>query len=279
MTDAPALTGLVDAHCHLQEEVLAGLVDDVIRRGLEAGDACFICNGTHEGDWETVLEISRRWPQVMPCLGLHPWFVRERSRGWLECLESFLNEGCRGLGEIGLDRWVRDRDEIQQEEAFRAQLDLANRLGLPVMIHCLRAWGMLLAVLEEMGPPRAGMVIHAWGGAAEMVRPLVEMGAYCSFAGSVLDPAHKRARAGLAAVPLDRLLVETDAPAMLPPRPFRPAVTIGPEGEVLNEPANLPAIVFGIAELRNIPAVDLARATTRNARRLMGDLPCLTTAS
>ncbi len=231
-----------------------------------------VCNGTAEIDWQAVLDLSRQYEEVVPCFGLHPWFVKERSDDWVSKLEGYLDAAPSAIGEIGLDRWIGDRDEAAQEEVFRAQLRLARERNLPVMIHCLRAWGRLLEILDEVGPPPAGMLIHSFGGAAEMIPPLARMGAMFSFAGNILQSARKRARRSLPAVPQELLLLETDAPALTPPEPFAPFTIQNAGGALLNEPANLPAIAGGVAELRGESPDDLVRTVWRNAGRLLGDL-------
>lgn len=264
-------TGLLDAHNHLQEEVLAPHLPGVLQRARQAGVSCQLVNGTHEGDWAQVRELARQHPGIIPCFGLHPWFVRERSARWLEVLEEFLTSTPSAVGEIGLDRWIEDRDEPAQEQVFIAQLQLARRLERPVMIHCLKAWGWFLDILQrEPLPP--GLLIHAYGGAPDIIPKLATRGAFFSFGGSVLDERKLRARKSLQAVPLDRLLVETDAPALLPPEPYRPHMVAGERGELYNEPANLPAILEEIAELRGLSPDELREITWRNARALLGDL-------
>jgi len=265
---------LVDAHAHLQEEVLEGHVPGVMARAAAAGVRWIICNGTHENDWAQTAEIARAYAGVVPCFGLHPWFVCERSAGWLERLEEHLLAVPSGVGEIGLDRWHEPRDEATQELVFRQQLELARRLGRPVVIHCLRAWGWLMDVLRDTGAPSAGMLLHAYGGPPDLIRPLASMGGYFSFAGDVLEERRKKKRASLLAVPLDRLLIETDAPAMLPPEGARPHVVLGDEGEIWNEPANLPAIAEGISGLLGLSSGELAAVTCENAQRLFGGIGC-----
>lgn len=258
-----------DAHNHLQEEVLIPHLPGVMARARQAGVRRMICNGTHEGDWERVLELSREYEEIVPCFGLHPWFVQERSARWVERLEEYLDAAPAAVGEIGLDRWVQERDEVAQEEVFRAQLDVARRRGLPVMVHCLRAWGWLLKVLESEGVPEAGMVIHAYGGSAELLPELAAMGAYFSFGGSVLDERRQKAREALKRVVLQRLLVETDAPALPPPEAYREHVVLGDGGEAYNEPANLPAILRGLAEVRGETEEVVRRVCWENGKRLL----------
>jgi len=251
--------------------VLTPHLPAVLAHARAAGVDWQVVNGTHEGDWAQVCDLAHQQSGIIPCFGLHPWFVGERSADWLERLREFLAATPAGVGEVGLDRWIEQPDLAAQEEVFVAQLGLARELELPLMVHCLKAWGWLREVLAREGPPPA-MLIHAYGGAAEMIPPLAAMGAFFSFGGSVLDTRKLRARAALQAVPLDRLLVETDAPALPPPEPYRPFVVVGERGELLNEPANLPVILEGIAQLRGLPAEELRAINWSNARRLLGRL-------
>lgn len=286
---------LLDAHNHVQEEVLQPLLPAVLRRARAAGVTAQIVNGTGEQDWAEVRRLAATEPGVIPAYGLHPWFVGERSAEWREVLEEYVTGATTTgsgrvrengpvtarpatmtpavttphttaavIGEIGLDRRQPGLDYAAQEQVFREQLALATRLGRPVMIHCLQAWGWLLDVLREVGPPPAGFVVHGYGGAADLLPELTALGGYFSFAGTVLDPARKRAREALRAAPRARLLLETDAPAMPPPAAYRL-----PDAEY-NEPANLPLIVAGVAELLGMPADDLAALTWENGERLLG---------
>lgn len=263
---------LVDAHLHLQDADLAPHLPAVFHRAREAGVRCMVCNGTREDDWSAVAELAAANGDVVPCFGLHPWHVPHRSDRWLANLERLLAGTRSGVGEIGLDRWAEPRDEPGQEAVFRAQLALARRLRRPVMIHCLRAWSWLMDVLSDEPPLPAGMLIHAYGGPAELVEPLARRGAYFSFAGNVLAPRRAKARAALAVVPAERLLLETDAPDLLPPEPYRPHVVAGRGGTPRNEPANLASILLGVAELRGRDEEALAEDLWHNARRLLGPL-------
>ena len=270
---------LIDAHLHLQEDVLQPHLEGVLERARKANLRFMVCNGTHEADWERVAHLARHNSDIIPCFGLHPWYVKDRSPGWLQALEGYLDAMPSAIGEIGLDRWQIGRDEPAQEEVFRAQLELARRRGLPVTIHCLRAWGRLMDILREGPLLEAGMLIHAFGGPHDFVRPLVDMGAYLSFAGNILDDRRKKARASLLQAPLGRLLLETDAPALLPPAEYCTYGEVGPDGETLNEPANLPAILRGIAALRGESPQTVAAAAWENAQRFFGELLCSRNAS
>ena len=263
---------LVDCHVHLQDDLLYGTVDRVMDEARAAGVAQFVCNGTCEDDWPRVLALAEKHPDVVPSFGLHPWYVSERSATWLSKLDEMLGAIPSAVGEIGLDRWIEPRDEAAQEEAFRAQLELSRRHARPVTIHCVRAWGWLMEVLGDEAPLPAGMPVHAFAGATELIAPLAEQGAHFSFAASVLKGKNRRVRAACAAVPEGRLLIETDAPDFLPPRKYRTHVVRAGDGQPQNHPANLLAVLDGVAELRGETPKRIAAVVWQNAARLFGEL-------
>jgi TatD DNase family protein len=263
---------LVDSHVHLQDAVFAPDLAGVLRQAAVVGVRHFVCNGSSEEDWLSVEMLAREHSAIIPCFGLHPWYVRSRSPDWSSHLEAFLARTHSGVGEIGLDRWIEPRDEPAQEEVFRIQLALARQWRRPVMIHCLRAWGWLIEVLDSESLLPAGFMIHAYGGAPELIPPLVKKGAYFSFAGSVLHDRKLRQRESLRRVPPERLLLETDAPDLLPPETHRPFELHDPEGNEKNHPANLGAILAGIAQILKVPADALAQRIWENSRRFLTGL-------
>ncbi|MBN2491433.1 MAG: TatD family hydrolase [Planctomycetes bacterium] len=263
---------LIDAHLHLQDPELQPHLEGVLARAATAGVERLVVNGTSEDDWSAVRELAAEHPSVVPCFGVHPWFATERSGRWRQRLREFLESVPSAVGEIGLDRWVTPRDEAAQEELFRAQLALARKLARPVTIHCLKAWDWMMRVLRDEPSLEAGMHFHAFDGPVAVIEPLLAEGACFSFAGNVLAPGRKRARAALAALPLERLLLESDAPDMPPPPAYRTHELRDAEGRILNEPANLGAVVRGLAELKGVAPERLAEATTENARRFFGEI-------
>jgi len=263
---------LVDSHLHLQDFGAGADVSKVIGEAAAAGVTVLVCNGTAEDDWLTVLGYAGEYPMVVPCLGLHPWFVAERSENWLSTLEDLVRTNTCGVGEIGLDRLIENVDAAVQEECFRLQLELARKYSRPAMIHCIRAWGWLMDVLRSEAVVPSGMLFHAYGGSAELVKELANMGGYFSFSGKTLSQSFEKARKAIAAVPIDRLLIETDAPAMLPPERFRKASVLSDEGKELNHPANLPAILDGIAELLGLLPDELRKTLWENAQRFFGPI-------
>jgi TatD DNase family protein len=231
-----------------------------------------VVNGATETDWPVVLRLAQSFSCILPCFGLHPWYVDERSGHWLEILESTLMTVPAGVGEIGLDRWIESRNETAQEEVFRAQLDLARRLRRPVMIHCLKAWGWFLEVMKSEKELPCGFLLHACGGPVEFIEPLAAMGACFSFGGNVSDERKARRQAAFKAVPLDHLLLETDAPDLLPPEPCRPFACLGKDGRLKNDPAHLAAFFPALACLRGMEPEELATALWENSRRFLAPI-------
>jgi TatD DNase family protein len=209
------------------------------------------------------------YPRMIPSFGYHPWYVKDRSPNWQRALEGHLEAVPSGVGEVGLDRWVRDYDLEQQREVFLWQLRLAAERNLPLSIHCLQAWGPMLNILRAEPRPYCGFLLHSYGGAPELVGPLVELGAYFSLPGYFAHARKTRQCEAFRQVPADRLLIETDAPDQsLPPERTQYPLTDTATGKAINHPANLGAVYRFAAELRNEPLDTLARTVEENFRRL-----------
>lgn len=215
------MTGYFDAHNHLQFYASEAELAAALAGAARAGVAGMICCATRPGDWAAVAAICASRPEVRPAFGVHPWYAGEAAGDWLAGLEALLR-GPACVGEIGLDGV---RKAPGQEEVFAAQLELARRLGRPAIIHCVRMWGRLVEMLKAGAP--ASFMLHAYSGPAELVPELAAMGAYFSFGGEVSDPRRAKLRAALAAVPGDRLLMETESP-----EPGGPSWRRGPAGIV-----------------------------------------------
>jgi TatD DNase family protein len=262
---------LYDAHNHLQDERLAPHREAILAALQREGVAGMVVNGSCEEDWPQVLALARQHAQVIPSFGYHPWYVKERSPDWQATLLRHLEAVPSAVGEVGLDRWVKDYDLEQQQEVFVCQLRLAAERNLPVSIHCLQAWGPLLDTLRAEPRPRCGFLLHSYGGAPELVAPLAELGAYFSLPGYIAHERKTRQREAFRQVPSDRLLIETDAPdQLLPPERVQYPLTDAASGKPINHPANLGAVYRFAAELRNEPLEALARTVEENFQRLFG---------
>ena len=207
-----------------------------------------------------------------------------RQEGWQGRLRRALIGGA-GVGEIGLDRWILERarpDEprlaglrrapmAEQVEVFREQLDLAAELGRPASIHCLEAWPDLLPVLNEVRMPAPGFLLHAYGGPADRMAALARRGAYFSYSASFVAETPTARALAFRQVPRERLLLETDAPAMPLAANFRRyQLAPGPDGRPLNHPANLTVAYDRLAAILDLPVAALAAIAAENFKRLFG---------
>ena len=262
-----------DAHNHLQDDRFGGRHGELLAACARVGVRRMVVNGSCEADWPAVLALAGEHPVVLPSFGYHPWYVGERTTGWLAALEDFLGRCPAAVGEIGLDRWKPGLSYEGQEEVFVAQLRLAAERNLPVSIHCLQAWGRLVDLLRAGPRPARGFLLHSYGGSQELVGPLAELGAYFSFPGYFAHERKVRQRETFRRVPAERLLVETDAPDQLLPEALTefPLVEAG-AGRALNHPANLGAVYRFVAELRGEPLAVLTAQVEANFQRLFGGL-------
>lgn len=259
---------VVDAHNHAQDARLDAARGGMAAAWTRAGLDFAVVNGTCEADWGRVRDLTAGDPRLLPGYGLHPWFVDQAEPGWQARLQHLLESGAAGVGEIGLDHWKTGLDRSRQEEAFLWQFELAARLGLPASVHCLRAFGRLRALLDGRPTPRCGWLLHAYGGPVEMIPAFAEMGACFSFSGGFLHAARSARMEVFRQVPRDRLLVETDAPDMPGPDFARPFDA----GPGVNHPANIRAVLDGLARALGEDPATLEAATTANARRLFQPL-------
>jgi TatD DNase family protein len=274
---------LFDAHNHLQFEEFAPHLEKITAdlASIRLGGA--VVNGTHpDDDWAAVTDLAVRFPWVIPSYGIHPWDAGIRPDNWQSVFDRTLQTHPHAaVGEIGLDTLIL-RPERQQKPPFDTirvapideqmevcswQLRWAAEHDRAASIHCVRAWPQLHEILRSTPLPRAGFLLHAYSGSAEQIPQLVESGAYFSFNTSHLDPRKTRQREAFKAVPLDRLLVETDAPAMPPPAPtfHLPSPSGTPP---LNHPANLAAAYADLAQLRAIDPPTLESQIEQNFNRL-----------
>lgn len=279
-----------DAHNHLQDAWLAPHRARIFVDLAQVPLGRSVVNGTCQQDWPVVTTLAHEHSFILPSLGLHPWYVGNSTSAWRDELVRSLDRHQRGggavaIGEVGLDRWILDRarpDDSrlaglrrasldEQIEAFTWQLEFAADRNLPVTIHCLDAWGALLDVLRRSRRPARGFLLHAYGGSAELARDFGALGAFFSFNGYFLGEKQAAKRAVFAGLPADRLLVETDAPAMPPPERFRAYSLPGlADGNPINHPANIQKIYEGLATVRKVSLPTLTTEVAENFRRLFG---------
>ncbi|KAK3141732.1 hypothetical protein QOZ80_4BG0337640 [Eleusine coracana subsp. coracana] len=296
MAQAPARAAsavrLFDAHCHLQDPRVVAVAPALIRAAAASGVARFAVNGTSEKDWHLVKRMAEDHPAVVPCFGLHPWWVPERSPDWMDSLRRFFVETPEAaVGEIGLDKGSHGKtiDFGDQVEVFRRQLKLAKELDRPVSVHCVRAFGDLLEILKQIGPFPAGVLLHSYLGSAEMVSGFANLGCYFSLSGFLTGMKSSKAKKMLKSIPLDRILLETDAPDALPKLDNFPVSPIpvptsdtdtenqsqdsdpqapATSNESWNHPANILIVLKYVASLLEMSEAELAETSYKNAINL-----------
>jgi TatD DNase family protein len=255
---------VIDSHCHLDATAFDPDRGAVLARAREAGVTDLVVPGVAPVGWAGLLSLAASDPAIHVALGIHPQALPDLDPGaddrHLADLESLLARGgAVAVGECGLDgpTAVGGASLDRQLAVLRGHLAIARRLGLPVILHSLRAGDAMREALEREGVP-AGGVLHSFSGSAEQVAPLAGLGLHFSFAGPVTYESARKPLAAARAVPAERLLVETDAPDQTP-RPHR---------GTRNEPAHLPLVLEAVARATGSTPEALDALTTANARRL-----------
>jgi len=256
---------LVDAHCHLlgshlEEQKLQTTLD----RARGAGVGGFVAVGTDLEDSRRVLDLAHRTPDIQACLGIHPHEAKTWNSETRQALEALLGDpSVRFVGETGLD-WHYDFSPREaQESAFREQIHLAKGVGKPLMIHTREAPADTLRILEEEGARDVRGIIHCFSEDLPFARKALDLGFYLSFSGILTFKKAEVIQEVAAWAPLDRILVETDAPYLAPV----------PHRGKTNEPAFVTFVAECLARLRGMPTADLAQQTTRNLEDLCGWAP------
>ncbi|WP_375177228.1 TatD family hydrolase [Marinobacter mobilis] len=251
---------LVDAHCHFDFPEFDGQRASTLAQMTRLGVTRLVIPGVRKGDWFRVIETASMSDRLSYCLGIHPWFIGEHADGDLDLLRRLLVGGgnrCVALGECGLDRLRGDLS--QQLPWFERQVGLAAELELPLVIHSVRAHEEVCAVLRR-AKPEVPILVHGFSGSADQAKKLVALGCLIGVGGVITHVRARKTREAIAGLPLETLVLETDAPDM------------APEGVAKgkNSPLYLPRIFEVLTALRPEPVEELAMALTENTRRLFG---------
>ena len=251
---------LIDSHAHLTDEAFAADLGEVLDRAASAGIERVVTIAETLEDASRAAALAHRWEMVVATAGVHPHKASLWHDASAPALAALLDSGdFVAVGEIGLDFHYNFSRPDQQRRAFREQLAIAREHNRPVVLHCREAYGDLLAILEEFAPLPAGVVVHCFSGTMEDARRVIELGLHIGVTGVVtFKKADGLRRIVAEAVPLNRLLIETDCP-YLAPEPYR--------GK-RNEPAFVRHVAEKIAEVLSMPVAEVAAATRRNALAL-----------
>ena len=257
---------IVDSHCHLNilPEDKVGTIDEVINKAAELGVERILCVAINPSQWQEVLELADRYECVYASIGIHPCEDREVVVTDDELLEAASHPKVIAIGEIGLDYFHFEEEAAQpggmqwQHDRFTQQIRIAKQLDKPMIIHTRNSTPDCLSILKSEGADQVGGIMHCFVEDLETAEQAIEIGFYISFSGIVTFKNAKELKAVATALPLDKILVETDAP-YLAPMPYR--------GKT-NQPGYTRYVVEEIAKLKELPFETVAEATTANFNRL-----------
>lgn len=257
---------IIDSHCHLNHELLRHEAEAALERAASAGVGRVVVVGYDIESSIEAVELARLHLPVYAAVAVHPHDAKSFDEGAKARLEELAQSAkVVAIGEIGLDYHYDFSPREAQFQAFRSQLKLARRTGLPVIIHCREAYPDVLTVLEEEGGREVGGVMHCWAGTQTDAERTLQLGFYLGFGGVLTFKNAEENRQIAAGAPADRILLETDAP-YLAPVPFR--------GK-RNEPVYTRLVAEKMAEVRGCPVEDVKTLSTANALALFRRMPPL----
>ena len=266
----------IDTHCHLDAPEFAPDRDAVRAQARAAGVAQIVIPAVERGHWLAVIALARRYGDSY-ALGIHPLYTPRAAQEDIAALRSLLAE-CRddpqlvAVGEIGLDFFVPGLDAQRQIWFYEQQIQLAREFELPVILHVRKSSDRLLKTLRAQAT--IGGIAHAFNGSAQQAQAFIDLGFALGFGGAVTYERALKLRELAARLPLEGLVLETDAPDIPPHWLYTTAEARAagqPQGR--NSPAELPCIAQQVAQLRGISEEQLALASSANARRVLGGLP------
>ncbi len=253
----------IDAHCHLDDEQFTNDLDAVIARAAEAGVTAIITAGTDVESSRAAVALADKYEIVYAAVGIHPHHAESFNGAALEEIRTLAQKRkVVAIGEIGLDFHYADgAPRGIQERNFIAHLDLAEELGMPVVVHDRDAHRAVSDILKRGNGKPHGM-LHCFSGDLEMAQQAIALGYYVSFAGPVTFQNARRLQEIARTLPLERILVETDAPYLSP----------HPQRGKRNEPANVAQIAAKIAEMKSVELAMVQTVTAKNGHGLFGRL-------
>lgn len=256
---------LVDSHCHLDFADFAAERDAIVERARNAGVTRMISISTRVDQFSEIAALSEAYPEVFCTVGTHPEHVLDEPEATVDCLVDLATHPkCVGIGETGLDYHYDKVPRDIARRVFRTHIDAARLSGLPLVVHARDADDDIAAILcDEMAKGSFKAVLHCFTASRALAETALELGIFISFSGIVTFKKSTELREIARDVPLDRLIVETDAPFLAPV----------PHRGKRNEPAFVVATAQILAELKGVPSDLLAAETTANALSLFDKMP------
>ena len=253
---------LIDTHCHLDAAEFNGQQESIVRDAQAAGVSVLVLPAIERANFNAVSLLSTQYPGCVPAYGIHPMDVDRATPADLDALRGFLaHTNTVAVGEIGLDYFVEDYDRENQAFYFSEQLKLAREFDLPVLLHTRRALDTVLKHLRQIRV--RGGIAHAFNGSTQQAKEFINLGFKLGFGGAMTYSRATRLRQLASTLPLESIVLETDAPDI--PPDFL-------ERDHPNKPEYLPCIAQTLAELRGISLEEISQATTANALSVLPNL-------
>ncbi|HKL76030.1 MAG TPA: TatD family hydrolase [Halanaerobiales bacterium] len=250
---------LVDTHAHLDFPRFDKDRKEVIKRAIDGGVKIIVNIGSSMTSSRNSVELSRRYNEIYSVVGIHPHNADSFNLNISKKLKSLSeNKKVVAIGEIGLDFHYDNSPREKQKQAFRAQLRLAKSLDLPVVIHTRDADEETLEILKEENADKIGGIMHCFASDKKMAREILDLGFYIAFGGLITFKNLNNLREVVKEVPINKILVETDAP-YLTPDPYR--------GK-RNEPLYVKYVAEKISEIKGLSKEEIAKKTTQNAKKV-----------
>ena len=258
MTTYNEIMEIIDSHCHLDMPAFDDDRDRVLETARAGGVSGIVVPGVTAAAWAGQRALCDSEPDLYPAYGLHPVFIDTHTDADVEVLQTYIEEHAPvAVGEIGLDFYIRELDREHQQTMFETQLELARTAQLPVILHVRKAHDVVLATLKRIKV--VGGIAHAFNGSLQQAQHYIDLGFKLGFGGMLTYERSSKLRALAKELPIDALVLETDAPDM---------VVSQHRGE-RNSPEYLPHCLAALAEVRGEDPVVIAQATTTNARAVL----------
>ncbi len=247
---------MLDSHCHLNDPMFNGEVDQIVNNFLSAGVDKAICIGCCVESSRDCIELANKYDCIYCTIGVHPSDCEKYNEQALIDMLEEKNNKIVAIGEIGLDYYYGKDNKEKQIEVFKKQIKLANEYKLPIVIHCRDAYGDTLNILKAY-KPQYGAVMHCYSGSLEFANEIIKLGYYISFTGSVTFNNARNLHNVAKNIPIDKFFFETDSPYLTPV----------PNRGKRNEPKNVLDVARFVADLRGIDANELIKITDNTAKK------------
>lgn len=248
---------IIDSHCHIDFSEFDTDRAEVLHSASQSGINHIIVPGVMQKTWHRIQQCCNDYPQLHACYGLHPYFIDQHSEAGLQQLHQWIKQNSPvAVGECGLDFFLKNLDRDRQHYFFQQQLDIAVEHNLPVVIHARKSTEAVIDAIKQR-PGLRGM-IHSYSGSYEQAIKLIDLDFFVSFGGAITYEKSTRLRKIAQAIPLECILIETDAPDQ----------PVAQSTSKRNEPACILHVINALAELHEVDSDEIAIQTSDNAKQL-----------